>query len=153
MGNEFAVVRIHPADAHDPSTARAILSRDDLSFTKRNPMGHLENWPNEHQQLWDDGNHAGKERFADVVTLAAVNEYEAYNAFRFALLSRNWSSLGYGEEDGFASELAKLAIAGLRALQGGFPPFDAKAAEDAADRAERASERRKAKLRRLGRVS
>ena len=149
MGNELAIVMAALIDTSEPAAVRQIVSRDDLSFTYRDSEGRLENWVNGRHKFHSEAWMVGQARCAEVVTLAAASEYDAYNAFRFALGSKNWSSFGHGEEDGFAEELAKLALAGLRAIRRGASPFDPKAASEEADRAEMARKRKASRLRQL----
>lgn len=106
-----------------------IRSREDLSFTRRegcsdNSAGLLNNWhaPHCNDDYWHQGQAEGERRFREVMQLALYDETEAARAIRFALAAKTWNG-GWGEEDGFASALARVAIAGIRALSAGAEPF------------------------------
>ena len=76
--------------------------------------------PNDH---WNRRVEAGAAFFAQLEALAASNETAAHDAMRMAILSPNWSSQGWGEESGFAWQMASAAIIGIRALREGWDRF------------------------------
>ncbi|WP_300334013.1 hypothetical protein [Accumulibacter sp.] len=111
-----------------------IMSRDDLSFTRRDDAGRLINWSVTHEPLEDWGSkHAvGQSYLAEIAELAEHSELEAYNAVRFALSgscdfrrgeSTTFGNTGWGEECGFAEAIARAVIDGLRARNGGQESF------------------------------
>ena len=121
-----------------PAPARQLapppkLSRDDLSFTRRDAQGRLINWSvNPRCRLWHEGLDRGEAFFREVAELAAHDEREAYDAIRFAFGdewqpptsgSSEWSSGMPGEEAGFADALARAVIEGLRARRRGAEPY------------------------------
>ena len=118
-----------PALARPPK-----LSRDDLSFTRRDAEGRLNNWAvTPRQRMWADGIDRGAAFFEEVAELAANDEGEAYDAVQFAFIgewaaapdgSSQWSNRGAGEEMGFAAAVARAVIDGLRARREGAAPFD-----------------------------
>jgi hypothetical protein len=108
------------------------MERDDLTFTARNGEGRIENWcPAGDSNNWGERFDIGKERFAEIIQMADSNEYEAWLAIRFALTSPAWCSSfpGRGEEVGFADELARAAMVGLRAIAESWTPYDEKKSE------------------------
>jgi hypothetical protein len=122
---------------------KAPKSRNDLSFTSRDAEGRLHNWAVRHNQNdnWHDGILIGKRYFAEVAALARYSEKEAFDAIRFAMNASDWSSRGWGEEQGFSEALAAAAIAGLRVLRNGAPPSDYDAPTSADERRRRESVR------------
>jgi hypothetical protein len=76
--------------------------------------------PNDH---WNRRVEAGAAFFAQLETLAFSDETAAHDAMRMAVLSPNWSSQGWGEESGFAWQMASAAIVGLRAIRAGWDRF------------------------------
>ena len=110
------------------------LSRDDLSFTRRDAEGRLSNWAvTPRQRMWADGIDRGAAFFEEVAELAANDEAEAYDAVQFAFVGEwatapdsngQWSNRGAGEECGFAAAVARAVIDGLRARREGAEPFD-----------------------------
>ena len=116
------------------ATRSAKRSREDLSFTRRDPQGRLSNWVVQpRERMWADGIDRGEAFFREVAELAAHDEHEAYNAVRFAFIGEwpsvpesgtEWSNRGPGEEYGFAEAVARAMIDGLRARRDGADPFD-----------------------------
>ncbi len=64
-----------------------ILSRDDLSFTKRDVAGRLINWQVSHDQNepWGEKFAVGQRYMEEVAELATHSELEAYHAIQYAL--------------------------------------------------------------------
>ena len=108
------------------AAGRRVRSRDELSFTKRNGTGCLQNWcvPHDPKASWHQGLELGKRHFSEVQALAAVDEQEAYYTITCALNSPGWSSSGWGIECGFSDQIASAAIIGLRKLREGGKLFD-----------------------------
>jgi hypothetical protein len=108
-----------------------VRSRYELSFIKAQEgddesprRGISSNWNVTHtaSDYWNQRVRVG-ERFArEVMELAMSDETDACHAIKFALCSRQWDG-PWGEESGFAGEIAKLAIVGMRALLAGAEPF------------------------------
>lgn len=112
-----------------PAPMPTIRCRDDLSFTHRESAGHaLANWTVPHDPVanWGDGVLNGRRLFAEVETLAAADELEAFYAILFALNSGTWRGSA-GTEYGFSEALAALAIQGMRSLLAGADRFDIEA--------------------------
>lgn len=122
-----------PAPAAAP-VKRAIRSRDDLSFTRRDEQGRLINWSVAHGQDddWGAAFAQGAAFFAEVAQLAEFDEAEACKAIQTALsgpafdhAQQGGFSGAWGQECGFAEAVARAAIAGLRALrEGDVAPFE-----------------------------
>lgn len=131
MGNESVATRATLSESAHEALMRP-MDREDLTFTGRDNEGRLNNWVSAgNTDSWDDRMDIGKQRFAEIVTLAESNEYAAWQAIRFALTSPAWCSAfpGRGEEVGFADELARAAMVGLRAMAEGWAPYDEKRSE------------------------
>jgi hypothetical protein len=107
-----------------------ILSRDDLSFTKRDDAGRIINWQVSHDQNenWGDKYAVGQAFLAEIAELAAHSEPEAYHAVQYALSgggdfrrgeSTTFGNTGWGEECGFSEAIARAVIDGLRARKAG----------------------------------
>ncbi|TMQ74384.1 hypothetical protein [Candidatus Accumulibacter phosphatis] len=107
-----------------------ILSRDDLTFTKRDDVGRLINWSVPHDPLEDWGKKfaIGQSYLDEIAELATHNEREAYLAVGCALSggcdfrrgeSTTFGNTGWGQECGFAEAIARAVIDGLRARRGG----------------------------------
>lgn len=115
------------AKSNATSTANAadIKSRDDLSFTKRDENGGLNNWvvPHDKEGNWHAGVETGFLHFAEVAELASHDETDAYHAMQFAMNDLGWKSSGWGIECGFSEAMARAAIVGLRALRSGAEVF------------------------------
>lgn len=100
-----------------------------MSFAGPDPEGRFQSWaiPARGDQTdWHEGVTNGEKRFAEVIELAAEDEFEAYSAIKQALLAREWSP-GWGEENGFADMVARAAIVGLWAMrdeEDPYPPFN-----------------------------
>lgn len=111
----------------DPSHVdqSGVLSRDDLSFTKRDNVGRLDNWvvPHDKEGNWSAGREIGFLCFSEVAELASRDESEAFDAIKFAMNSSGWKAAGWGIEFGFSEALARAAIVGLRALRNGVDPY------------------------------
>lgn len=93
-----------------------IRSRDDLSFTKRDPDGRLINWfvPSRFDNCWHAHYGVGEACFKEIVELAQNNPKEAFNAMRFASpdLARYG---GHGHAYGFFDRMARWALAAMLA--------------------------------------
>lgn len=105
---------------------KPILKRDDLSFTSRNKDDFILNWdvPHDKNGCWHEGIKIGLQHFAEVAELASSDEYEAFNAMRFAMNNHGWKTGCWGIETGFSQAMAAAAIVGLRALKSGAAPYD-----------------------------
>lgn len=77
--------------------------------------------PSDH---WNRRVEAGAAFFAQLEALALADESATHDAMRMAVLSPNWSSQGWGEESGFAWQMASAAIVGLRAIRAGWDRFE-----------------------------
>ncbi len=92
---------------------RKILSRDDLSFTKRNKNGNLINWfvPNRVGQ-YEEHYGMGEIWFDEIVSLAKHSPKEAFDAIRFSGLELcKYSDSGHAL--GFMSKLGRWALAAI----------------------------------------
>jgi len=120
------------ADKQRPTPMRAIHSRKDLSFTRRNEQtGLFENWsvPHDPQAYWGNGVAIGRNLFEEVEALAGADELEAFYAILTALMiSPEWRTNGAGIETGFTEALAAVAILGIRAVYAGADRYDFEAA-------------------------
>lgn len=90
-----------------------VRSRDDLSFTRRDPEGRLINWSTPPQaNNWHECYGIGEAWFAEIVELAKHNPKEAFNALRFAgpELARHYNQ---GHPDGFYDRWARWAVAAM----------------------------------------
>ncbi len=102
---------------------RQILSRDDLSFTRRKPDGCLDNWfvpPSSPQEEWRAGYAVGQGFFNEIMELARINPKEAQDAIRFTFCSdqplafgTGFGNRGRGIECGFVDSLAKASVDGI----------------------------------------
>lgn len=94
-------------------TRSKFRSRDDLSFTKRDPEGRLINWfmPSRVNN-WHEHYGIGEAWFNEIVELAQHCPKEAFNAMRFAgpELAR-YSN--HGHPDGFYDRMARWAVAAM----------------------------------------
>jgi hypothetical protein len=99
----------------------SINDRDDLSFTARDGMGRLTNWPRNNPGVPADWQKGIDYFEVEVRDLALHDETEAFDAIRFALcgMGGHYTSL----EIGFIDRLARAAVIGLRALRDGAEPF------------------------------
>ena len=114
----------------EPQAGSKIRRREDLSFTHRDENGFLRNWVVPHDPVgdWSEGWHAGAAMFEEVTELAKVGEKSAYDAIRHPLSQdQGFRREGWGIECGFADEVARAAIDGLRARRMGLQAFDPKA--------------------------
>jgi hypothetical protein len=130
---------INNTKAEEPTKVRQpIRSRDDLAFTVRDDNNGMINWrvPHDHNGNWHDGLDIGYSHFNEVAELASNNELDTFLAVRFALsgsiefkrgLTTEFQNGGWGIEDGFAEEVARAVIDGLRARRAGATPYDEKA--------------------------
>lgn len=103
----------------------SIKTRDDLSFTKRDPQGRLINWPRNNPGVAADWQKGIDFFDAEVATLAANDETEAFHAIQFALTGMGGRSTML--EIGFIDRVTKAAMIGLRAMREGalqFAPTD-----------------------------
>lgn len=102
-----------------------ILSRDDLSFTKRDSNGLMINWVVQPHWFmpprngnWHEHYGIGEFWFQEIVELARNNPEEAFNALRFIVtdLARDpGSRVGGGHAEGFITGMARWAIAAILA--------------------------------------
>lgn len=69
---------------------------------------------------WNERVELGVAFFAEVEELAARDERTAYDVMHLAVAASNWSAEGWGEETGFARQMAGAAIVGLRAIRAGW---------------------------------
>lgn len=102
-----------------------IKTREDLSFTKRDPEGRLINWPRTNPGVAADWQKGINFFDVEVTTLAAHDETEAFHAIQFALIGMGGRSTML--EVGFIDRVAKAAIVGLRSMREGalqFAPTD-----------------------------
>jgi hypothetical protein len=99
----------------------AIRSRDDLSFTQRDDVGRLVNWPRNNPGVAADWQKGIDFFECEVRDLATHDETEAFDAIRFALVGMGgrYTCL----EIGFIEHVALAAMVGLRALREGAQPF------------------------------
>lgn len=98
-----------------------IKTREDLSFTKRDPEGRLINWPRNNPGVAADWQKGIDFFDVEVATLAAHDETEAFHAIQFALIGMGGRSTML--EIGFIDRVAKAAIIGLRAMRDGADQF------------------------------
>ena len=98
-----------------------IKTREDLSFTKRDPEGRLINWPRNNPGVAADWQRGIDFFDVEVATLAAQDETEAFHAIQFALIGMGGRSTML--EIGFIDRVAKAAIIGLRAMRDGADQF------------------------------
>lgn len=104
---------------------RTILSRDDLSFTKRDSDGLMINWTVQPHWImpprsgnWGEHHGIGEFWFQEIVELARNNPEEAFNALRSIVtdLARDpGTRAGVGHADGFITGMARWAIAAILA--------------------------------------
>lgn len=99
----------------------AIRSRDDLSFTQRDDAGRLINWPRYNYGVPGDWEKGIACFDAEVATLAAHDETEAFHAIQFAIVGMGGQCTSL--ETGFIDRVARAAVIGLRALRDGAEPF------------------------------
>lgn len=100
----------------------SIQTRDDLSFTKRDDMGRLINWPRNNPGVPGDWE-KGLAFFDDeIVALAAHDETEAFHAIQFAIVGMGGRSTML--EIGFIDRVARAAIVGLQFMRGGAERFE-----------------------------
>lgn len=99
-----------------------IMTRDDLSFTRRDGEGRLDNWPRKNPGVAEDWGKGMAFFDAEVSSLALHDETEAFNAIRFAIISMggHYTNL----EIGFADRVARAAVLGLRVMREGVTPFE-----------------------------
>ena len=115
--------------AQKRKSVKALMTRDNLSFTARVPRANgldcplLSNWsPVEvpyQQGQWSIGHALGAKMIDEIACLADVDEQEAFDA-----IARTWKTGGHGVEMGFSDGISALAIIGLRFLSKGACPFD-----------------------------
>lgn len=98
-----------------------IKTREDLSFTQRDPEGRPINWPRNNPGVAADWQKGINFFDAEVTTLAAHDETEAFHAIQFALIGMGGRSTML--EVGFIDRVAKAAIVGLRAMREGAEQF------------------------------
>lgn len=113
---------------------KSIETIGDLSFFNGDARPPVSCWwavPDAVRKLpWPQAADTGRDYFAEAARLAAVNERDAYTALAAVLgiawegtAGSGWQRAG-GPEYGFAHELVKATIVGLRALRNGADPFD-----------------------------
>jgi len=121
-----------------PKSKRSIrpsMTRDDLSFTAREPNDDYPDHPGivswsppavPHQlNQWNVGADIGAAMVGELVKFCDIDERETFNAIWCALTSPTWGkSETNGVEHGFANGIAALAIVGLRFLAKGAQPYD-----------------------------
>ena len=92
-----------------------IQTRDDLSFTKRDDMGRLINWPRNNPGVAADWEKGLACFDYEITELAAHDETEAFYAIQFALVGMGgrYTCL----EIGFIDRVAHAAVIGLRAMR------------------------------------
>ena len=91
---------------------RPIRCRDDLSFTRRDDAGRMNNWAVMHfsKDHWHISFGEGQAYFAQLQELAQHNRAEARLALQYALVdgaATNWPKGAWGQECGFAQALAE----------------------------------------------
>lgn len=91
---------------------RVIKTRDDLSFTRRDEQGRLQNWvvPHDRQANWHIGFATGQAYLAEIQELALHHLDEARLALQWALsegAAPNFQPGGWGIEYGFAQAIAQ----------------------------------------------
>jgi hypothetical protein len=94
---------------------RAIKSRDDLSFTKRDSIGRLMNWSVPRRvNSWNEHIAIGNEFFDEIVELAKNNPGEAFRALLYS--GHAMMRLGdTGHAEGFTEMWAAWAICAITA--------------------------------------
>jgi hypothetical protein len=98
----------------------------DLSFVHRytgeSGRDYISHWNVTHSpdDQWNEYVELGASFFAELEALAACDEAAAHDAMRMAVTSATWSTEGWGEEGGFAWQMASAAIVGMRAIRAGW---------------------------------
>ncbi len=117
------------ASAAPSLPAKQIQGRKDLSFTSQADGGRIIGWdvPRERDAYWHDGVETGRQHFAEVVSLAGVNEYQACVAIEHAFNDPGWRPW-CGIEAGFSKAVAEAVIVGLRAIRAGAEIYDLRSA-------------------------
>ncbi len=103
-----------------------ILSRDDLSFTTRDGLGRMTNWPQNNPGIASDWQKGIGFFEGEIGELAEADETQACEAIACALLDMRGRTTCL--EIGFIDALARAAVLGLRAMRNGsarFEPVDA----------------------------
>ncbi|WP_437883531.1 hypothetical protein [Pseudomonas sp. LRF_L74] len=112
---------------------KRIRTRKDLSFTRMDPHPHFPgrelftNWvtpDSDKDTIWSDELDIGLAMSVEIAELARSDMREAYLAVQCALTSEAWRTEGWGQEYGFASGVAVLAMFGLQYLEVLGEPFD-----------------------------
>ncbi|MGY3172402.1 hypothetical protein ACVWYU_001779 [Pseudomonas sp. TE12234] len=98
-----------------------VQTRDDLSFTVRDPLGRMVNWPRNNPGVAADREKGMTYFDHEVSALASFDETEAFHAVQFAIIGMggHYTNL----EIGFAQRVAAAAVLGLRAMRNGMPDF------------------------------
>lgn len=98
-----------------------IYTRDDLSFTRRDEMGRMINWPRNNPGVAEDWKKVMAFFDNEIAELASFDETSAFHAIQFAITSMGgrYTCL----EIGFAESVARAAVLGLRAMRSGAPRF------------------------------
>jgi hypothetical protein len=108
------------SEGEEVDSARS--GRENLSFTLLpvEPKAHHTNWNVKHEQshYWSDHREIGRAFVGEIAALAACNEDAAQVQIVASICSPDFQG-GWGEEHGFATELSKLALIGLRAMRAG----------------------------------
>jgi hypothetical protein len=74
----------------------SIQTREDLSFTRRDPEGRLINWPRNNQGVAEDWDKGLAFFDAEVASLASQDETEAFNAIMWAIIGMGGNSTKSG---------------------------------------------------------
>ncbi|HEX4549916.1 hypothetical protein [Pseudomonas sp.] len=100
----------------------SIQTREDLSFTQRDPEGRLINWPRNNPGVAEDWDKGLAFFDTEVSCLASHDETEAFNAIMWAIIGMGGRYTNL--ELGFVDRVARAAVLGLRAMREGVTPFE-----------------------------
>ncbi|MBV4459195.1 hypothetical protein KVG96_14645 [Pseudomonas sp. COR58] len=105
-----------------------IRTRDDLSFTARNALGHMVNWPQNNPGVATDWEKGIAFFEQEVGALASFDETAAFEAIQFAItgMGGRYTCL----EIGFSESIARAAVLGLRAMRAGEARFEPSEEDD-----------------------
>ena len=93
-----------------------------LTYSDEYGRDYISHWNVVHaaDDPWNERVELGETFFAEIEALAAQDERAAFDAMQLAVTASNWSAEGWGEETGFARQMANAAIVGLRAIRAGW---------------------------------
>lgn len=91
-------------------------------YTGESGREYVNHWNVTHSpdDQWNEHVELGASYFAELEALAVCDEAAAHDAMRMAVTSVTWSTEGWGEESGFAWQMASAAIVGMRAIRAGW---------------------------------